>query len=186
MHMYIEKYRRSAALVAATLMSTVLVFGVTSDTSAAPQNQPLNVNVQNTPLPVTGTVAATQSGTWQVGLTGVPAVQSGDLTELIDSFAGTVTGGGEFTEAASGDASWARSVRVMTNCFLGADCGNITVRVYTIINARSYLIDQFPMQNFLASTAVYEVIGTHVAVQLINDNPEDADNVGVAVFGRAN
>src|SRR5262249_3408777 len=37
------------------------------------------VIVQNTPLPVQGTVAATQSGTWNVGLTGTPTVNVGTL-----------------------------------------------------------------------------------------------------------
>jgi hypothetical protein len=58
--------------------------------------------------------------------------------------------------------------------------------VYTFVGSRSYLIDQFPMQNFLSQTHVYSVLGTAMAVQLLNNNPGATSNIGVAVFGRAN
>jgi hypothetical protein len=160
--------------------------------AAGSQNPPINVIVSNTPLPVTGNigvngaVSASQSGTWEVEVAGVPTVESADVTTLIDSFAGTVDGGGAFTSVVSAsDISWARSVRVMGNCFGGA-CANITVRVYTTVGGRSYLLDQYPMQNFLSSTAVYDVIGTNVTVQLLNNNGDSTENIGFALFGRAN
>jgi hypothetical protein len=173
--------------------------------AAQPNNPPLNVIVTNTPLPVTGTVGvegdvnvtgdvgvsgtvgASQSGTWNVGITGTPGVTSADMTTLLGSFAGSVPGGGVFTEAVSGaNASGSRSVRVMTNCFVGAACANINVRVYTVVGNRSYLVDQFPMQNFVVAGGVYDVIGTNISVQLQNSNGGATENVGVAVFGRAN
>jgi hypothetical protein len=42
------------------------------------------------------------------------------------------------------------------------------------------------MQNFLAETRVFDVLGTTLAVQLQNNNPGAVSNIGVAVFGRAN
>lgn len=157
-----------------------------------------DVNVVNTPLPVTGSVdvsgpiAATQSGAWTVGISGTPtvelggtsAVSSADQTVLIDSFAGEIEAG--FNEVASGDATGFKSVRVLTNCFLGATCGSVVVRVYSIVNARSYLVDQFPMQSFVADTRVYDVIGTSVAVQLVNNSGGSLTNIGAAIVGRAN
>ena len=77
-------------------------------------------------------------------------------------------------------------MRVAANCFAGGDCANILVRVYSIAGSRSFLIDQFPMQNFLAQTRVFGVLGTTLAVQLQNNNPGAVSNIGVAVFGRAN
>jgi hypothetical protein len=154
---------------------------------------PLDVNVVNTPLAVTGdigvsgAISATQSGVWNVGLSGTPSVKSGDATVLLGSFSGEVPGGSVFTEAVSfADASGAKTVRVLTNCFVGGDCANILVRVYTVVGGRSYLVEQFPMQNFVVAGGVYDVIGTNVTVQLLNNNPGATSNIGVAVFGRAN
>lgn len=158
----------------------------------------LEVSVVNTPLPVTGSIdvsgpiAATQSGTWTVGISGTPtvelgetsAVSSADQTVLIDSFSGDIVAG--FNEVASGDATGFKSVRVMTNCFLGATCGGVVVRVYTIVGGRSYLVEQFPMQSFVADTRVYDVIGTNVAIQLVNNSGGPLTNIGAAIFGRAN
>jgi hypothetical protein len=76
-------------------------------------------------------------------------------------------------------------VRVLTNCF-GAACANILVRVYTTVGGRSYLVEEFPMLNFVAGTRVYDVIGTNVAAQLVNNTGGVVSNIGVAVFGRAN
>ena len=42
------------------------------------------------------------------------------------------------------------------------------------------------MQNFLAQTRVFAVLGTSLAVQLQNNNPSAVSNIGVVVFGRAN
>jgi hypothetical protein len=84
------------------------------------------------------------------------------------------------------DASWAKSLRVKTHRFDGGACANILVRVYTVVGGRSYLIAQFPMQNFQAATRVYEVLGATVTVQLLNQNAGANSNIGVAVFGRAN
>jgi hypothetical protein len=152
---------------------------------------PLDVNVVNTPVPVTGTlevsgaIAATQSGEWTVGITGPAAVTSGDQTVLIDSFAGDIDPG--FNEVAFGNNIAAfKTVRVHTNCFLGASCASILVRVYTVVGGRSYLVEEFPMPNFVAGTRVYDVIGTNVTVQLVNNTGAVATNIGAAVFGRAN
>lgn len=198
-----------AGVVALAIAATSMVASVVAAPPDELPNPPLNVNVSNTPLEVTGsvgvegpvtvngtvgatqsgnwTVGATQSGNWNVGITGTPGVTSADTTTLLGSFAGTVNGGGAFTEAVSfADASKSRSVRVLTNCFAGGDCANITVRVYTVVNGRSYLVDQFPMQNFVVAGGVYDVIGTNISVQLLNSNPNPTENVGVAVFGRAN
>ena len=111
-------------------------------------------------------------------------MSSADQTVLIDSFAGEIEAG--FNEVASGDATGFKSVRVLTNCFLGATCGSVVVRVYSIVNARSYLVDQFPMQSFVADTRVYDVIGTSVAVQLVNNSGGSLTNIGAAIVGRAN
>ena len=170
----------------------------------------VKVNVENTPLPVQGSigvsgpVAATQSGAWNVGINGTPAVaQSGawnvgingtpgvtsaDETVLMGSFAGDIPGGNAFTEAVpTRDARAMKTVRVVTNCFLGATvCGNIYVRVYTVVGNRSYLMEQFQMKDFQVASSVYELIGQTVAVQLLNTNGSTSTNIGVAVFGRAN
>ena len=74
----------------------------------------------------------------------------------------------------------------MTNGFGGGDCPDITVNVYSIVGNRSYLVDTFPMQNFVVAGKVYEVVGTTLAVQLQNNNASAIPNVGVAVLGRAN
>ena len=60
------------------------------------------------------------------------------------------------------------------------------MRVYSIVGARSYLVEEFAMQNFVAKGGVYDVIGTSMAVQLINNNAGPASNIGVAILGRAN
>ena len=111
-------------------------------------------------------------------------MSSADQTALIDSFAGDIVPG--FNEVASGDATDFKSVRVLTNCFAGATCGNILVRVYTTVGGRSYLVEEFPMLNFVAGTRVYDVIGTNVAVQLVNNSGGPVTNIGAAIFGRAN
>ena len=158
----------------------------------------VEVSVVNTPLPVTGSIdvsgpiAATQSGAWTVGISGTPtvelggtsAVSSADQTVLIDSFAGDIVAG--FNEVAFGDATGFKSVRVLTNCFLGATCASVVVRVYTIVGGRSYLVEQFPMQSFVADTRVYDVIGTNVTIQLVNNSGGSLSNIGAAIFGRAN
>jgi hypothetical protein len=148
------------------------------------------VAVVNTPLPVTGildvngAIAATQSGDWNVGITGTAEVTSADQTVLLDSFAGDIEP--SFNEVAFADTTGAKTVRVRTNCFVGAACADILVRVYTTVGGRSYLVEQFPMLNFVAGTRVYDVIGTNVAEQLVNNTGGAVTNIGVAVFGRAN
>ena len=49
-----------------------------------------NVNVVNTPLPVKGTVNASQNGTWNVGITGNPSVNVG--TPTVNLGAGSTVG----------------------------------------------------------------------------------------------
>ena len=129
---------------------------------------------------------ASQSGTWHVSVDGKPSVTSGDATTLAGSFVGAPNGGGAFTEAVDADVSHDKTVRVMTNCFSGGACANISVNVYSIVGSRSYLLDQFPMQNFLSQTRTYDVFGESIAVQLQNNNAGSIPNVGVAVYGRAN
>ena len=129
---------------------------------------------------------ASQSGTWHVSVDGKPSVTSGDETTLAGSFVGAPDGGGAFTEAVDADVSHDKTVRVMTNCSSGGACANISVNVYSIVGSRSYLLDQFPMQNFLSQTRTYDVFGESIAVQLQNNNAGSIPNVGVAVYGRAN
>src|SRR5712691_4879578 len=95
------------------------------------------VTVTNSSVPVheQGTVPAAQSGAWHVSIDGTPKVASADATTLVGSYVGAPDGGVAFTEAVNAEISGDRSVRVMTNCFAGADCGNITVRVYSIVDA---------------------------------------------------
>ncbi len=146
------------------------------------------VTVTNASVPVheQGTVPAAQSGAWHMSIDGTPKVTSADATTLLGSFVGAPDGGGAFTEAVDTDISGERSVRVMTNCFSGGACANIAVNVYSIVGTRSYLIDTFPMQNFLSQTRVYDVLGEFLAVQLLNNNLSATSNIGVAVYGRAN
>ncbi len=160
------------------------------------------VEIVNTPLPVTGNVgvsgavAASQSGPWAVGLIGTPMVTisgtpsvtsaSGDQTVLVGSYVGDPAGGGTFVSAVSGNVAPYKTIRVMTNCFAGGQCANINVRIYNTVGGRSYLIDQFPMQNFVVAGNVYEVLGTNLTVQLQNHNAGPVTDVGVAVFGRSN
>ena len=146
------------------------------------------VNVTNTSLPVReqGTVPVAQSGTWTVGLSGTAKVTSGDQTTLVGSYTGAPDGGGAFTEAVDADISNYKTVRVMANCFSGSACANIAVNVYAIVGSRSFLIDTFPMQNFLSQTRVFDALSGNIAVQLQNNNGGAIPNIGVAVFGRAN
>lgn len=147
-----------------------------------------SVNVTNAQLAVheQGTVPAAQSGAWHVSVDGKPDVTSADVTALAGSFVGAPAGGGAFTEAVDADVSHDRTVRVLTNCFSGAACGNIQVNVYSIVGSRSYLLDQFSMGNFLSQSRTYDVLGELLAVQLQNNNAGAIPNVGVAVYGRAN
>ena len=146
------------------------------------------VSVANTTLPVheQGTVAATQSGAWHVSVDGKASVASADTTDRLGSYVGAPDGGGAFTEAVDADIASYKTIRVMTNCFVGGACANIAVNVYSIVDSRSYLLDTFPMQNFLAQTRTYDVPGESIAVQLQNNNASAVSNIGVAVFGRAN
>jgi hypothetical protein len=191
--------RRATVLGIAGATIAIVALSIATATTAAPAMNPLSVFVVNDPLSVTGTVdvdgtvevagnvGASQSGAWNVGISGTPAVTSADTTTLLGSFEGTVNGGGAFTEAVSfANASTSRAVRVLTNCFDGAACANILVRVYTVVGGRSYLVDQFPMQNFVVAGGVYDVIGANMSVQLLNNNAGPNTNIGVAVFGRAN
>jgi hypothetical protein len=186
-----SQFVRFAGLAVFAVVVSMLTPASSSGQKGAPT---ADVNVVNTPLPVTvsAPIAATQSGAWTVGISGTPtvelggtsAVSSADETVLIDSFSGDIQTG--FTEAASGDATNFKSVRVLTNCFEGATCGNILVRVYSIVGGRSYLVEQFPMLSFVAATRVYDVIGTRVDVQLVNNSGGAVSNIGAAIFGRAN
>ena len=184
--------RLAYAALAVTLGSAVLL--VPSTGYGQPGPPTVKVTVENTPLPVqgnigvSGQIGATQSGTWNVGINGTPGVTSADQTMLMGSFAGDVPGNFQFTEAVpTRDATAMRTIRVATNCFAGATvCGNIFVRVYTVVGNRSFLMDQFTMTDFVVAGNVYEVIGQTIAVQLLNTNASTVTNVGVAVFGRAN
>ena len=195
------RVRRIVVLGGGAVVVAVIAMSFAAGAVAAPPiPPPAQVIVINTPLPVTGTVGVSGtvavsgtvgvSGTvpvsGSVGITGTPHVTSADQTTLLGSFVGAPDGGGAFTEAVDADVSGARSVRVMTNCFAGGACANITVRVYSIVGARSYLVDQFQMQNFVVAGKVYDVLGELIAVQLQNHNTGPVANVGVAVFGRAN
>ena len=194
--------------MALAIAATSMVASVVAAPPDQLPNPPLNVNVSNTPLEVTGsvgidgpvtvngTVGATQSGNWNVGaaqdgawnvgINGTVDVKSADSTTLLGSFSGDVASGVFFEAVSFADTSKSKSIRVMTNCFLGADCADLTVRVYTVVNARSYLVDQFVMQNFVVAGNVYDVFGTNVTVQLINNTGALATNIGVAVFGNPN
>ncbi len=193
--------RRIVVLTSGAVVITAVAMSLAAGAVAAPPGPPPNqVIVINTPLPVTGTVGVSGtvdvtgtvgiSGTvpvsGNVGITGTPKVTSADKTTLAGSYVGAPEGGGAFTEAVFEDVSGARSVRVMTNCFSGGACANITVNVYSIVGSRSYLVDTFPMQNFLVAGHVYDVIGELLAVQLQNNNAGAIPNVGVAVYARAN
>ena len=181
-------FREPVAWAAQSLGVTILGPLDASGNVAVHEQGTAAVTVTNASVPVheQGTVPAAQSGAWHMSIDGTPKVASADATTLLGSFVGAPDGGGAFTEAVDADISGDRSVRVMTNCFSGGDCADITVRVYSITGGRSYLIDEFPMQNFLSHTRVYDVLGTTLAVQLLNNNPAPTPNIGVAVFGRAN
>lgn len=56
------------------------VMSLTPQKSAKGAGGSAPVNIVNTPLPVQGTVAATQTGTWNVGITGTPSVNIGTPT----------------------------------------------------------------------------------------------------------
>ena len=193
--------RRIVVLVGAAVAVTAVAMSLAAGAVAAPPGPPpQQVIVLNTPLPVTGSVGVSGtvnvagtvgiSGTvpvsGDVGITGTPKVTSADKTTLAGSYVGAPDGGGAFTDAVDADVSGARSVRVMTNCFAGGACANITVRVYSIVGSRSYLIDQFPMRDFVVAGNVYDVLGENIAVQLLNNNAGPISNVGVAVYARAN
>lgn len=65
---------------AAVICCIGALLGTFPDTSQTVKaDQPDAVIVTNTPLPVQGTVAATQSGLWNVGITGTPTVNVGNL-----------------------------------------------------------------------------------------------------------
>lgn len=59
-----------------------LLGGFPTTTGSVKADQPDAVIVTNTPLPVQGTVAATQSGPWNVGITGTPTVNVGNLGSI--------------------------------------------------------------------------------------------------------
>jgi hypothetical protein len=161
-----------------------------------------NVDVTNSSLPVSvqntdangnikvheqGTVPSSQSGTWTVGLNGTPGVTSADQTTLVSAFSGILEGSGTIIDPINfASIAQYKTVRVMANCFAGAACANIAVSVYTDAGGRSYLIDTFPMQNFLSQTRVFDTLGGTISVELQNNNPAAVTNIGVAVFGRAN
>jgi hypothetical protein len=195
------RVRRIVVLAGGAVVIAVIAMSFAAGAVAAPPTPPpAQVIVINTPLPVTGTVGVSGtvavsgtvgvSGTvpvsGNVGITGTPHVTSADQTTLLGSFVGSPDGGGAFTEAVDADVSGARSVRVMTNCFAGGACANITVNVYSIVGNRSYLVDRFPMQDFVVAGKVYDVLGELIAVQLKNDNAGSVSNIGVAVYGRGN
>jgi hypothetical protein len=140
-------------LVAMVLGATVLSDPIAqaAQTVSATIIGPLDGN-GNVAVHEQGTVPAAQSGAWHVSVDGKPAVTSADVTTLAGSFVGSPAGGGAFTEAVDADVSHDRTVRVLTNCFSGAACGNIDVNVYSIVGSRSYLLDQFQMGNFLSQT----------------------------------
>ncbi len=74
----------------ALCVSVLAVLTIPTSSSAVDPGPPggLNVTVTNTPLPVSGsigvsgTVAATQSGTWNVGVTGTPNVSVGNVVAV--------------------------------------------------------------------------------------------------------
>ena len=194
----LKKYALAAGgmLVLATML--LLATGRTSAV-AAQISSVFVTNTASNPVPVTetstdasGNIKVHEQGTASVNVTnstlpvheqGTASTSSADQTTLLDSFAGSVDPG--FTEY-NVDISSARTVRVMTNCFVAA-CSNILVRIYVTVDGRSYLNDEYSMTGaLLAQTHVYDVLGQNLSVQFDNQNVGAVDNVGLAVFGRSN
>jgi len=103
-----------------------------------------NVNVTNASIPVTGSVAASQSGPWNVGITGTPSV-TGNVTA---SQSGTWNVGitGTPTVAISGPVSvtTAAVASKFKTDFITADAGqSATTILADTINASSIVIHTF-------------------------------------------
>lgn len=85
--------KRFARFLLATFGLGALGFGI----SLVPQKTAVGaggapVFVENTPLPVSGTVAATQSGAWNVGISGTPNVNVATLPPVTGNVNATLTG----------------------------------------------------------------------------------------------
>ena len=74
--------RRWIAVVSAAVAVGGLLIGLNAggaNASNAPPPQVIVVNATNSPVPVSGNVAAAQSGQWNVNLTGTPTVAVGNF-----------------------------------------------------------------------------------------------------------
>ncbi len=71
-----------SSAVVLCLIGALLGGGFPSTTGTVKADQPDGVVVTNTPLPVQGNVAASQSGAWNVGITGTPTVNVGNLSSI--------------------------------------------------------------------------------------------------------
>src|SRR5258708_22535797 len=64
------------------VVSGVLLGSMTGGSHSVKADAPHAVFITNTPLPVQGTVAAAQSGPWNVGIAGTPTVNVGNLGNI--------------------------------------------------------------------------------------------------------
>ena len=159
----------------ATLAIAVSVITVSPTLASAappiPPSAPVTVtNTSSNPVPITGSttvsgsVAASQSGPWNVGITGsLPAVSMQGTTVIGD----TVVPAGSIDHGFFFDASSYKEIRIVGIVVAGsAGSCPFTVTVWLMdpnnANAALMRLDQYATSDVLETTKVYDVVATNM------------------------
>jgi hypothetical protein len=162
-----------SSFVPLAVAASVIGLGAATLASAAPPiplSAPVTVtNTSSNPVPITGSttvsgsVAASQSGPWNVGITGsLPAVSMQGTTVIGDMVvpAGSIDRGFFF------DASSYKEIRIVGIALGSAGSCAFTVTVWLMDpnNAAAALmrLDQYPTRDVLETTKVYDVVATNM------------------------
>jgi len=175
-------------LVFASGLGLVLLSVSLAEAQAAPTTQPQPVVVTNTasqPVPVTGSVAAAQSGSWTVGISGTPTVNvSGSTVVAFDDSRSYPANTSQFFGPI--DVSAYKQIRIAVGAQDTLADPTFQVRVYTSGPNNTYcLLDD--LQGSLSSggvTKAYDVPGRSIYLSVFS--PTGAIFIEATVWGRTN
>jgi hypothetical protein len=175
--------RFSNRLVFALFLLTVSL----SQAQGAPTSQPQPVLVANTaaqPVPVTGTVGATQSGAWTVGISGTPTVNvSGSTVVALHDTQVFSPNGVRFFGPI--DVSAYKQIRIGVQGQVLTGTQDFQVSLWTITpEGYQILLDRFSGDNLdsKGATKVFDLVDNlYITVFSVSGGP-----IEVVVWGRSN
>jgi hypothetical protein len=180
-----------------------LVAGSVSLASSATNGPTVSGTVtanQGTPGSSAWPVSASQSGSWDVGVSGSLPAGSNNIGHVnVDSLppvegvtrnlaasngSTDIAAGGSITTTAL-DTSAYQSIRVYVLCLPTnpGDCNDVTAFVSAVVGEQNMLLDSFTQSDGATTTRVEEVPGTSTAIVIENNSADDVA-VEYAVFGR--